>query len=328
MMRRRVDYQGTLSDEEDDGGHDERPQETFEDEETGCDGSPNKTSLEIDGASSNEEEDEEGEELAQPKGMKSKGTRQPIPVGRYTSQLNWHLISSYLFVSIASHKTIGKLGSYAIAVNALAGPGILQLPFTYQQAGVIPTTVGLLVVGLISALCCMHTANVVSKVPGNSNFDKVIEFSDPYRIFWGRRAYYGTQIVFYLCTLCVNIAAIVDTSQIVDSFFGHSPMGTWGFSFDNGGWNQWIHQKPCSRNEVKLGECLPFDGEQYGQIILTMGYMITTAVFLPICLMDLKVTNSFERDILKSNDPVFLTYAIDTVHRKTPHGKFSDSLFC
>jgi hypothetical protein len=194
-------------------------------------------------------------------------------------------------LSIASHKSIGTLGSYAIAVNALAGPGILQLPFTYQQAGVIPTTVALLFVGLISALCCMHTANVVSKVPGNANFDKVVEFSDPYRIFWNRRAYYGTQIVFYLCTLCVNIAAIVDTSEIVDSFLGHSPVGTWGFSFDTGGgqWMQWIHQKPCSRTEVKLDECVPFDDEEYGDILITLGYIITTAVFLPICLMDLKV---------------------------------------
>lgn len=196
----------------------------------------------------------------------------------------------------ASHKSIGKLGSYAIAVNALAGPGILQLPFTYQQAGVIPTTFALLVVGLISALCCMHTANVVSKVPGNSNFDKVIEFSDPYRIFWNQRAYYGTQIVFYLCTLCVNIAAIVDTSEIVDSFLGHSSMGTWGFAFDAGGtWKQWIHEEPCSRMEVKLDECSPFDGEEeYGKIILTLGYIFTTAVFLPICLMDLKENTAWQ----------------------------------
>lgn len=197
-----------------------------------------------------------------------------------------------MLASIASHKTIGKLGSYAIAVNALAGPGILQLPFTYQQAGLVPTTSALLIVGVVSALCCMHTANVVSKVPGNSNFDKVVEFSDPYRIFWGRRAYYGTQIIFYLCTLCVNIAAIVDTAQIVDSFLGHSPMGTWCYSFDNGGWKQWIHQKACSRDEVKLGECLPFADDDYGEIILTLGYIITTAVFLPICLLDLKVRST------------------------------------
>lgn len=190
------------------------------------------------------------------------------------------------------HKTIGKLGSFAIAVNALAGPGILQLPYTYQQAGIIPTTAALLLVGLLSALCCMHTANVVSKVPGNANFDNVVEFSDPYRTFWNERAYAATQVIFYLCTLCVNIAAIVDTAQIVDSFCGHSALGTAAYSLDDNEIQTWIHTTPCTRQEVKLGQCLPFqnDGEQeYGNALLTMGYVITTAVFLPICLMDLKV---------------------------------------
>ena len=194
----------------------------------------------------------------------------------------------------ASHKTIGQLGSYAIAVNALAGPGILQLPFTYQQAGIIPTTVTLVVVGRLSALCCMHTANVVSKVPGNANFDKVVEFSDPYRIFWNRRAYYATQVIFYLCTLCVNVAAIVDTAQVVDSFLGHSSLGTFAFAFDQGEGQRWIHKDPCSKDEVKLGECLPFEGEDYGQILFTLGYGITAAVFVPICLMDLKVCTTHE----------------------------------
>jgi len=257
-MTPRMDYQGALSDEQDDdGSNTAAPHEVFQDEETGSDRTIEKNSLEIDGSSSNEDDDD------------------------YTPPK-------------ASHKTIGKLGSYAIAVNALAGPGILQLPYTYQQAGIIPTTVALLLVGLISALCCMHTANVVSKVPGNSNFDKVIEFSDPYRIFWSRRAYYGTQIIFYLCTLCVNVAAIVDTAQIVDSFFGHSAMGTWGFSFDNGELQQWKHHKPCTRIEVKLGECSPFENDETGNIVLTLGYVITTVVFLPICLMDLKENTAWQ----------------------------------
>ena len=204
-----------------------------------------------------------------------------------------HTIYITLFYT-APHKTIGKLGSYAIAVNSLAGPGILQLPFAYQQAGVIPTTVALLLVGLISALCCMHMANVVSKVPGNANFDKVVEFSDPFRIFWNRRAYYSTQVIFYLCTLCINIAAIVDTAQIVDSFLGHSSMGTYAYSFSDRRGQKWIHTKPCSRDEVKLGECLPFQGDEFGDVILTLGYMITAVAFLPICLMDLKVRTNVE----------------------------------
>ena len=152
-----------------------------------------------------------------------------------------------------AHKSIGMLGSMAIAVNSLAGPALLQLPFTYQQAGVIPTTLALIMVAVLSGYCCMHMADVVSKVPGNRNFDKPVEFSDPFKIFWGHRAYVLTQAIFYLCTICVNVAAIVDTAQIVDSFLGHWK-GTWAFALDDWELQQWIHTHPCSRKKVKLGE--------------------------------------------------------------------------
>jgi amino acid permease len=66
------------------------------------------------------------------------------------------------------------LGSMAIAVNSLAGPAILQLPATYQEAGIMPTTITLILVGLLSSLCSLHMANIVSKVPGNKTFDKEV----------------------------------------------------------------------------------------------------------------------------------------------------------
>lgn len=62
-------------------------------------------------------------------------------------------------------KSIGRLGSIAIAVNSLAGPAVLQLPFCYQQSGLIPTTLCLMGVAVLSALACLHTANVVSLMP-------------------------------------------------------------------------------------------------------------------------------------------------------------------
>jgi hypothetical protein len=218
------------------------------------------------------------------------------------------------------------LGSLSIAVNALAGPAILQLPFTYQQAGVIPTTVTLILVAALSSLCCMHMANVVSKVPGNASFDKRVEFSDPFRTFWSHKAYYATQIVFYLCTLCINIAAIVDTAQIVDSFFGHW-CGTWGLSVDDWELQEWIHDSPCSRKKVKLGHCLPFSSEEYGHILLTMGYVITAAVFIPICLMDLKV-RGFRLVSYRSSFAVEYSSQLKWIaRRKTPLGKYLDSLF-
>ena len=74
------------------------------------------------------------------------------------------------------------LGSMAIAVNSLAGPAILQLPATYQEAGIVPTTIALVMVGLLSSFCSLHMANVVSKVPGNRRFDKEVRHALPFDV--------------------------------------------------------------------------------------------------------------------------------------------------
>jgi len=70
---------------------------------------------------------------------------------------------------------------------------------------------------------------VVSKVPGNHNFDKCIEFSDGFRVFWSKHAYQVTQCLFYLTAVCLNMAAIVDTAQTVDSFFWSPLLDLWSF---------------------------------------------------------------------------------------------------
>jgi len=192
------------------------------------------------------------------------------------------------------------LGSIAIAVNSLAGPAILQLPFQYQQSGIIPTTTCLIVVGVVSAYCSLHMANVVSKTPGNAQYEKCVEFSDTFRIFWSHRAYQITQILFYLTALCVNMAAIVDTAETVDSFFGLH-YSSYGLSFGLNGQPvqivEWSHHAHCTRRKVKMGVCDPFgDEELFGTNILTLGYVLTAAVFIPICLMDLKENTAWQSE--------------------------------
>ena len=110
-------------------------------------------------------------------------------------------------------KTIGMLGSIAIAVNSLAGPAVLQLPFQFQQSGLIPTILCLLGTAILSAYCCLHTANTVSMMPNNFNFDQCIEFSEPYRHFWNEKAYTVTQLLFLVTSVCLNVAAIIDTAE-------------------------------------------------------------------------------------------------------------------
>jgi hypothetical protein len=69
---------------------------------------------------------------------------------------------------------IGFLGSMSIAVNSLTGPAMLNLPDTYQRAGLIPTTATVIFVCILSSLCCLHFANTISKAAGNSNYKKEV----------------------------------------------------------------------------------------------------------------------------------------------------------
>jgi len=190
-------------------------------------------------------------------------------------------------------KSIGMLGSIAIAVNSLAGPAILQLPFQYQQSGIIPTTLCLVAVGVLASLCSLHMANVVSQMPGNKQFDQCVEFSDPFSKFWNQSAFKVTQVIFFLCATCMNVAAIVDTAEVVDSFLGLH-FESIGYNAQDGAIQKWSHP-PCSRKDVKLGDCEPFGDEfVYGNFLLTAGYLFTAAVFLPICLMDLKENTAWQ----------------------------------
>ena len=52
----------------------------------------------------------------------------------------------------------------------------LCLPDTYQRSGLIPTTVVIIFVCVLSALCCLHMSNTISKVPGNYNFTKDVSY--------------------------------------------------------------------------------------------------------------------------------------------------------
>jgi len=227
-----------------------------------------------------------------------------------------HLVLSLI---LTSAKSIGVLGSVAIAVNSLAGPAVLQLPYQYQLSGLLPTTLCIIAVGILSALCSLHMANAISMIPQNRNFDKCMEFSDPFRIFWSEHWYKVTQILFFLTTVCLNIAAIVDTAETVDSTLGFH-WKTAGYSFDSMELFTWSHA-PCTRRDVKLGVCDPFDGQDTGNFLLTIGYLLTTAVFLPICLADLKENTVWQivGFLLLLSTSCYFCFDLSQYHLTTEH---------
>lgn len=242
--------------------------------------------------------------------------------------------------SSISLPSIGFLGSLSICVNSITGPAMVNLPLTFQQAGLIPTTLTLVFICMLSSLCSLHMANTISKVPGNKQFRKEIEFSEAFFMFWGRKWFLFTQTVYFSCVTCLNISSIVDTAQVVDTFVGHW-IGREGavalqipqFSF------LWWNPSSCSPEELRLGECIPF--QQHDGMLLTVGYIITILLFLPLALCDLKVSKVHLLllwwclyYILTPSPCVLLLFSLllptqnFSIFRKMSLGKSRHSLFC
>lgn len=119
-----------------------------------------------------------------------------------------------------------------------------------------------------------------------------------FRVFWGERWYYATHVLFLSCILCLNISSIVDTARVVDTFAGHwGPGGAIavqlygsqcpsrriaGTGLQLYSWDYTM----CTHQELIDGLCLPFNN--CDGILITTGNIITTLIFLPLALLDLK----------------------------------------
>ena len=190
--------------------------------------------------------------------------------------------------------SIGMLGSLSIAINNLTGPAMLSLPATFARSGIIPTTCTLLFVCILSAFCSLHMASVISKVPNNHDFKQGVEFPEAFLTFWGRGWFVVANWLFFACITCLNVSSLVDNAQVLDTFMGHvNPWGAWGLVVDPLHWNATLTQwdpSHCSQEVLFEGGCIPFadtkevDTDSY---ILTIGYVVTAVLFLPLAMMDL-----------------------------------------
>ena len=109
---------------------------------------------------------------------------------------------------------IGLFGSYALVLNNISGPGMLDFPLAFQSAGYVPCTVTIVAVACASAavatyLCDAHAGLRKTRGP--------LEFSALFGELYGGRVFAATQALYFLNLFSQNVAAIVSTAQAVDS---------------------------------------------------------------------------------------------------------------
>ena len=155
---------------------------------------------------------------------------------------------------------IGVIGSTSIAVNFLTGPAMLELPSLYQKAGIIPTTVTILIVGTLSALGSLHLSRVISQIPGNAHFEQPFQYSNVFEHYFlpvpsttipstntndnkysqsaRRFLIRATQVAFFACISSLTISSMVESAQVMDSILAnpHFVGQTVGLEVGGGWW--------------------------------------------------------------------------------------------
>jgi len=144
-------------------------------------------------------------------------------------------------------------------------------------------------------MCALNFANVISKVPGNKNFTHEVEYSGVFQLFWGRNWFIITQTAYTACILCQLIASIVDVSQVVDTYMGSTFTQASSLQYSPPSSNRtlvyvnWDLDSACGDViDSPTTTCVAFNRPTDSHLILTGGYILCFAVFVPLSLMDLK----------------------------------------
>jgi hypothetical protein len=182
-------------------------------------------------------------------------------------------------------KNIDFFGSVVLTINNVSGPGMLALPVVFQEAGWLFPITMLLFMCFTSSLCGTLICDTVARVPGNSQFEKRIEFETVFSVFMGDSWGVLAQVLFVVCLMSQCLASIIETAQVMDGFVVYIFSSTYGVEFyPQFQFKQW---KLSECQQATNPYCIPFQDDATFSVILTAGYVLLTAIVLPMGCMNL-----------------------------------------
>lgn len=113
---------------------------------------------------------------------------------------------------------IGLFGSFALVVNNISGPGMLDFPRAFQTGGWLPCVICIFVVASVSAAVACYLSDAHGRLR-ESEGGRALEFSNIFGVLYGPKVFGATQSLYFLNLFSQNVAAIVSTAQATDSMF-------------------------------------------------------------------------------------------------------------
>lgn len=178
-------------------------------------------------------------------------------------------------------KSIGPFQSFVLIANNVAGPGLMGLPLLYEQAGILPVTLSIIVICVCASFVGTLLSETIANIPKNSNFERNIEYSGAFRIIMGKWWYALAEFFFLVACMVQVFTGLVETAQSLDGFIASYLIGeTYALSLYPS--LKFVAWSSAECVVTPLDDCTtPFAGAHNGTLIVTLGYAITCVIFLP-----------------------------------------------
>jgi hypothetical protein len=186
-------------------------------------------------------------------------------------------------------QTIGLFSSICLISNNISGPAMMGIPHLFHAAGILPTVGAIIFVYITSSLTGTLLADAVASIPGNGKFHRNLDFTKTFKIVVGKRWAVLAEFLFIMACMTQACTGIVETAQSLDGFLASFLLGqTYALQIaPTPKLIKWSSPRcPPSSTESSAtsspaAECDSIPFSQDGQLILTLGYVLTTLIFLP-----------------------------------------------
>eukprot|EP01041_Mallomonas_annulata_P012983 gene12983-27402_t len=193
-------------------------------------------------------------------------------------------------------KTLGHFASIALITNNIIGPAMMGIPFLFVQAGILPVVFAVILAWLCSSLCGTLLADTIGGISGNSNFNRHVMFSSAFQSIIGGRWYMVAEALFLSSCMIQACAGLVETAHALDGFLASFLINkTYALQIMPSLRLLVWSPTDCNpdgeygdKDVYVASQCTPFYGD--GPLIITLGFVLVTILFLPLGLGHLKET--------------------------------------
>ena len=180
------------------------------------------------------------------------------------------------------------MGGVSLLWNNITGPAMVALAGVYMNAGWLPATVLLALVGVMSGFGGGFLIEAMSRLPGNAEFEERIEMMYLARQVLAPLAYRVTIFLFVVNLQLSNITAIIQSTQTADYTIMAIAGSTCGVEFyPHLSWNCVDGQQAAAQNSA-AGSSTGDDGlsdadSPFGPVwVVSIGFVLVLIITIPL----------------------------------------------